>query len=83
MEVLIVTANNGLPYVEVCMSYIHNHNFSIYFTLPALKKRVLIIFTLPALKKRVLIILYPLSKSEFLSFLSKFLSFHFIHFIRS
>jgi len=79
MEVLIVTANNGLPYVEVCMSYIHNHNFSIYFTLPALKKRVLIIFTLPALKKRVLIIfkqvliisfhsLYPLLKSKFLSF---------------
>jgi len=26
------------------MSYTHNHNFSIYFTLPALKKRVLIIF---------------------------------------
>ena len=26
------------------MSYIHNHNISIYFTLPALKKRVLIIF---------------------------------------
>ncbi|RZB33584.1 MAG: hypothetical protein SRB2_03930 [Desulfobacteraceae bacterium Eth-SRB2] len=25
------------------MSYIHNHNFSVYFTLPALKKRVLII----------------------------------------
>jgi hypothetical protein len=25
------------------MSSIHNHNFSIYFTLPALKKRVLII----------------------------------------
>ena len=43
MKVLIVTANNGLPYVEVCMSSIHNHNFSIYFNLPALKKRVLII----------------------------------------
>jgi len=25
------------------MSFIHNHNFLIYFTLPALKKRVLII----------------------------------------
>ena len=44
MKVLIVTANNGLPYVEVCMSSIHNHNFSIYFTLSALTKRVLIIF---------------------------------------
>ena len=43
MAVLIVAANNGLPYIELCMSYIHNHNFSIYFTLPALKKRVLII----------------------------------------
>jgi len=32
-----------LPYVEVCMSSIHNNNFSVYFTLPALKKRVLII----------------------------------------
>jgi len=27
MKVLIVAANNGLPYVGVCMSYIHNHNF--------------------------------------------------------
>jgi len=44
MKVLIVTANNGFPYVEVCMSSIHNNNFSVYFTLPALKKRVLIIF---------------------------------------
>jgi len=43
VEGLIVTANNGLPYVEVCMSSIHNHNFSIYFTLLALKKQVLII----------------------------------------
>jgi hypothetical protein len=43
IEVLIVSANNGLPYVELCMSSIHNQNFSIYFTLPALKKRVLII----------------------------------------
>jgi len=43
MKTLIVTANNGLLYVEVCMSSIHNHNFSICFTLPALKKRVLII----------------------------------------
>ena len=58
MEVLIATANNGLPYVEVCMSYIHNNNFSVYFTLPVLKKRVLIIYHS----------LYPLSKSEFLSF---------------
>jgi len=40
---VIVTTNNGLPYVEVCMSSIHNHNFSIYSNLPALKKRVLII----------------------------------------
>ena len=42
MKTLIVTANNGLPYVEVCMSSMHNHNFSIYFTLFALKNRVLI-----------------------------------------
>jgi len=27
MITLIVTAHNGLPYIEVCMSYIHNHNF--------------------------------------------------------
>jgi hypothetical protein len=37
------SASSGFPYVEVCMSFIHNHNFSIYFTLPSLKKRVLII----------------------------------------
>ena len=44
VEVLIVTANNGLPYVEVCTSSIHNHNFSIIFILLALKKQVLIIY---------------------------------------
>jgi len=44
MKVLIVTANNGLPYVEVCTSSIHNHNFSIIFILLAVKKQVLIIF---------------------------------------
>jgi hypothetical protein len=41
MKALIVAANNRVPYVEVCMSSIHNHNFSIYLSLPALKKRVL------------------------------------------
>jgi hypothetical protein len=51
IEDLIVPANNGLPYVELCMSSIHNQNFSIYFTLPALKKRVLIISFRVAQKK--------------------------------
>jgi hypothetical protein len=34
MKVLIVTANNGFPYVEVCMSSIHKNNFIslLYFT---------------------------------------------------
>ncbi|OEU60091.1 MAG: hypothetical protein BBJ57_01160 [Desulfobacterales bacterium PC51MH44] len=39
MGVLIDTANDGLPYVAVCMNSIHNYNLSIY---PLLKKRVLI-----------------------------------------
>jgi hypothetical protein len=38
-QILVVTVNNGFPYVEACMGSIHNHNFSIP---PALKKRVLI-----------------------------------------
>ena len=43
MVVLIITANNELIYVKVCMSSTHNSNFSVYFTLPALKKQVSII----------------------------------------
>ena len=37
---LSITANTGPPNAEVCMSSIQNHNFSIYFNLPTLKKRV-------------------------------------------
>ena len=43
MEVLIATANNGLPYVEVSMSFIHNHNFLIYFTVTRYQKASFII----------------------------------------
>ena len=32
MKTLIFIANNGFPYVEVCMSSTHNHRFSIYFS---------------------------------------------------
>ena len=39
MVVLIVTANDELPYIAVYMSSIHNHKLSIY---PLSKKRVLI-----------------------------------------
>jgi hypothetical protein len=56
MEVLIVTPNNGLSYVETCMSSIHNHKFLIYFTLPALKKQFLIISFIISAEKKVLII---------------------------
>jgi len=43
MKLLIVTKNNGLPYVEVCISSIsiHNHNFQSNSICPLSKSEFL------------------------------------------